>query len=93
MGSDAANREYSMKSHRNSEITGKVLGVCTNTSAKCGTYQSTWGTPPEIADLVYRLFGRIDLDLASDETANKVIKADHGYYSIRRMAQETLPGI
>lgn len=54
---------------------GKVQGICTNTSAKRGTYSSTWGTPQEIMFLVHDLFGPIDVDLASSAEHNKRIHA------------------
>ena len=59
---------------------GKVLGVCTNTSARRGTYQSTWGTPQHILEIVRDHFGaEISLDLASSEEANKIVKAKRFY--------------
>lgn len=58
---------------------GKVLGVCTNTSAARGTYQSTWGTPEDLLLRVRDAFGRIDVDLASSEEHNARVRAGRIY--------------
>lgn len=41
-----------------------------------GGIQNEWYTPKEIADLVHEVFGKIDLDPASCEEANKFVRAE-----------------
>lgn len=41
--------------------------------------ESEWYTPPAIAEAVRELFGRIDLDPASCESANKIVQAEKYY--------------
>lgn len=60
---------------------GKIHGIAHHTSIRRGTYQSTWGTPAWVIGLVIDACGHIDLDLASNAEAQKIVQAKR-YYSI-----------
>lgn len=52
------------------------------TSVKRGQYRDDWGTPSEIIDFVRCIFGRIDIDLASNVEAQKIVMARRWYSKI-----------
>jgi hypothetical protein len=54
-------------------------GIAHHTSIQRGTYQSTWGTPIEIINLVRVLYGDIYLDLCTNEEHNKTVGAQTYY--------------
>lgn len=51
------------------------------TSKARGTYRDDWGTPDEILHTVRELYGRISIDLASSDEANKRVNATC-YYTL-----------
>lgn len=51
------------------------IGVAHHTSRKRGTWSAEHGTPEHVIALVYRMFGRIDCDLASSDKFNESVGA------------------
>jgi len=60
---------------------GPKIGIADHTSRKRGTYSDSWGTPAEILDLIRVLYGPITHDLASNEQANRLVRA-YRYWSV-----------
>jgi hypothetical protein len=51
------------------------IGIAHHTSKKRGTWSAEHGTPEHVIELVHRMFGHIDVDLASSMVFNKMIGA------------------
>jgi len=51
------------------------IGIAHHTSKRRGTWSAEHGTPEHVIELVRRIFGRIDVDLASSMVFNEIVRA------------------
>jgi hypothetical protein len=63
---------------------GPRIGICDHTSNARGTYSDAWGTPDHVIEIVRQLYGEIDYDLASNDEANKIVRAAQ-YWTQQRL--------